>query len=240
MLKTELSHVQVYDAKQESKPVDSFEHGARAPQDMAACSLTKNIYIADKNRILRYTPRKTVTKWIEIAALTISVRNGRLLVTTEHKGLYIYGQKGEKIKHVKLLDCMMPLHAVETTAGGCIIGTKGGLCEYDSHGKALRSFQFCFPTISVDEYPRHMVLDSDGNLLMAGDTTVCAFATAFELRSIMAIPFKCKLGRICYFKEAGIEYITIADQSGDICMNPDGSYFRSDLVLTYKLIRSAE
>ena len=123
---------------------------------------------------------------------------------------------------------------------GYIVGIKGGLCEYDCHGKALQSFQFCFPTISVDEYPRHMVLDSDGHLLMAGKTTVCAFATGFELRSTMSIPFTCKLGRICYFKEAGIEYITIADQSGDICKNPDGSNFRSDLVLTYKLIRSAE
>jgi len=146
------------------------------PLDIAACGHTSQLYIADWVgciwRVssdgedikcwLPKSPSDTLKPW------TLSVTSARLLVSShESSQLTQFDASGDELWHIRLSDYMKPRHAVESVTGTFIVShqnrlpDQGQVSEVNTEGQVLRQFS------SVLSWPRHIAVDSQGNIFVA-------------------------------------------------------------------------
>jgi hypothetical protein len=156
--------------------------GMENPWDIAACSVSQHLYIADMvaGCVWRTEVGGLVDRWTRYIAVdnpsSLSVTSGRLLVVRYNKELVQYGDTPDQPKHIPLPDYMDPLHAVETSHGTFIVchtGRPGDdqhdqVSEVDVDGRVVRVYggQRGHGLHQLD-YPRHLAQDAAGRLLVA-------------------------------------------------------------------------
>jgi hypothetical protein len=125
--------------------------GMRYALDIAACSVSQHLYIADLRArcVWRTEVGGLVDRWTRYIAVfslwSLSVTSGRLLVVRPND-LLQYGDTPDQPKHIPLPRYMEPQHAVETSHGTFIVCHRGRqdddqhhqVSEVDVDGRVVR------------------------------------------------------------------------------------------------------
>jgi len=153
--------------------------------DIAACEQTSHVYVADVKCIRRVSadgadikhwlpksPDDTFKPW------SLSVTSTRLLVMSYiTKQLMQFDGDGNELRRVHLPDYMEPHHAVESPTGTFIVGhyntqlEQWQVSEVNTGGEVLR--QFTGSRLSSLRWPRHIAVDSHGNIFVADFNNRC-------------------------------------------------------------------
>jgi hypothetical protein len=179
--------IRVYQA---SPPYDQLPdvkvQGMKEPRDIAACSVSQHLYIADNQAgcVWRTEVSGLVDRWTRYIAVdspwSLSVTSGRLLVVSDNNKLVQYGDTPDQPKHIPLPDYMDPRHAVETSHGTFIVCHTGRytgrrdddqrhqVSEVDVDGRVVRVYggQRGHGPHQL-YYPYHLAQDAAGRLLVA-------------------------------------------------------------------------
>jgi len=192
----------------------------KTPQDIAACEQTSHVYVAefmkciwrvsadgaDIKHLLPKSPDDTFKPW------TLSVTSTRLLVTSDYtKQLMQFDADGNELRRVHLPDYMDPHHAVESPTGTFIVGhdnTQLKQCqvsEVNTGGEVLR--QFTGSRLSSLGWPRHVAVDSHGNIFVADhdNRRILLFNDHLTLRRVIdehQLNYK-EPDRLCYREQSG-------------------------------------
>jgi hypothetical protein len=159
--------------------------GMENPQDIAECSVSWHLFIADLGStgcVWRTEVSGKVNKWIQFTAdvlpYSLSVTSGRLLVIPSGSSneLLQFGDTPEELKHIPLPRYMNAYHAVETSRGTfavCHTGRPGNekydqVSEVDIEGRVIRVYggQRGHGPRQLNE-PHHLAQDAAGRLLVA-------------------------------------------------------------------------
>jgi hypothetical protein len=175
--------IRVYEA---SPPYDRLPdvkvQGMELPEDIAACSVSQHLYIADWHCVWRTEVGGLVDRWTRYIAIvgpwSLSVTSGRLLlVRYNNNKLLQYGDTLDQPKHIPLPRYMEPRHAVETSHGTFIVCHTGRwwggaqhdqVSEVDVDGRVVRVYggQRGHGPHQLD-HPYHLAQDATGRLLVA-------------------------------------------------------------------------
>lgn len=121
------SAIHVFDTKTHKRLDDIDIENMEDPNDIAACTATRQLYIADCRTdnaestgcVWKVDPSGTVTHWQlagGVSPYSLSVRKGRVLVTPlQGQQLQLYNSQQQMKKTIPLPGRMEPRHAVETS-----------------------------------------------------------------------------------------------------------------------------
>jgi DNA-binding beta-propeller fold protein YncE len=161
----------------------------RDPTDIVVCSDKSRLYVADYKQCaiwrVNLSSYKQVDKFISTQSqpLSLSTKSRRLLITpSEGDALFIYGDNGVLLKHIKLPHYMRATHAVETTQNTHIVSHRRRLysanqsehesvSEIDINGRVVRTFNSQHNDIGAIQFnsPQYLVL-ADNNHVIVADT----------------------------------------------------------------------
>jgi len=189
-----------------------------SPEDIAACELTSQLYVADYREcvwrvssdgvdIQRWLARSPSDTFIPH---TLSVTSSRLLVTSvDGRQLRQFDAAGgHELRRVRLPDYMRPLHAVESpTATFIVVHNNTQLNQYrvsevSTEGQMLRQFSG-----SSLYYPIHIAVDRQGNIFIADTSnSILLLDDQLALRRVI-IDARQLNGRwperLCYTEQSG-------------------------------------
>jgi len=157
------------------------------PDDMAVCTDKSRLYITDIEVCAVWRVNLLHTKQVEkfitatLKTTGISVSSSRPLITLSDGELLRFSDDGNQLNRIKLPDCMMALHAWETTRNTYIVSYStrmwddkqhgdDSVAEVDVTGRVIRSFNnqhknycsvlFCYPYSLVLENDHVIVADN--------------------------------------------------------------------------------
>jgi hypothetical protein len=205
-------------------------HGLSCPRDIAACTETRHLYIGDGDSVcvwkvtsdgeivgridLQSSYTRTV---IPVDPWSLSVTSCRLLVTYSNQ-LLVFGKDGHSIKIIHLPLYMSARHAVETVCGtfivchcGCDFQDKEHtqVSEVDVKGCVIRYFDLYHGLQHFDGHdPVHLVLDSDGRVIVAVKHRIILLSSCLELeRVLLSVESGSKITispyRLCFVERTG-------------------------------------
>jgi len=189
------------------------------PWDIAACEQTSQVYTADFaeyvwrvsadgadiKRWLPKAPSNTFRPW------SLSVTSSRLLVTTRDPNQLIqFHSLGDELRLVQLPDDMQPHHAVESPTGTFIVShtnysqlLQHEVSELNMDGQVLRQF-----TGSRLGWPRHIAVDSHGNIFVADsdNSRILLLDAGLRLRRVIVDEYQLNFAKprcLCYMEQSG-------------------------------------
>ena len=193
-----------------------------APNDIAACERTSQLYVtdspwngtdeciwrvssdgADIKRWLPKSPSRTFTPW------TLSVTSSRLLVTLRFKDLIQFDAVGDELRRVRLPSYMYLWHAVESPTGTFIVSHSNTqlnhqcqVSEVNTEGEVLRQFSRPLGT------PEHIAVDSQGNIFVADryNRRILLLDAQLALRRVIIDEHQLNYKhpwRLCYKEQSG-------------------------------------
>ena len=127
------SDIHVFNTKTHKRFDDIRVADMEDPNDIAACTATRQLYIADCRTdnpdsagcMWKVSPSGTVSQWQlagGVSPYSLSVRKGRILVTPlNDRQLFIYNAQQQIKKKIPLPGRMEPRHAVETSSRTVIV-----------------------------------------------------------------------------------------------------------------------
>ena len=148
--------------------------GLKQPRDIVACSETRSLYVADwgSDCVWRVSTDRRFDKFLPTSATSsfrprsLSVTSGRLLVTTTHDVLLLYGADGVELKRLSFTDMSDLQHAVETSRGTfvfCHHKPQPQVCQVDSDGRIISVYN----NQQQLDWPCHLSIDSEGKMFIA-------------------------------------------------------------------------
>jgi hypothetical protein len=217
----ESAAIRVYRA---SPPYDRLPdvkvEGMEWPGDIAACSVSQHLYIADwlARCVWRTEVSGLVDRWTQYIAVvsprSLSVTSGRLLVM-RYNELVQYGDTPDQPKHIPLSDYIAARHAVETSHGTfivCHIGRRDDqrhqVSEVDVDGRVVRVYGGqCGHGPHQLDYPLHLAQDAAGRLLVADrdNGRIVLLNSQLELDRVLldSVDLDLKPYRLSYVEETG-------------------------------------
>jgi NHL repeat len=169
------------------------------------------------------------TQWIPF---TLSITSGRLLITPgDGVALFIYGDDGVVLKHIKLPDYMHALHAVETSRNTCVVSHRDqffnerrpehtGVSEVDFNGRVVRTYNSQHKTIgSIHLYfPQYLTLADNNHVLIAdnGNKCIVVLNKDLKLKRILISSLDAEPTRLYFNQHTGNLFIGSTDSSLNI------------------------
>jgi len=199
-----------------------------APQDIAACQQTDQLYIADSPgaaavacvwRVLAKKDGEDVERLLpkspsdKISPYALSVTSSRLLVTSlSANQLTQFDAVGDELRRVDLPDDTKPSHAVESPVGTFIVShrdtqlNRWQVSEVDNGGQVLR--QFSGSRLLPLGLTQHIAVDSQGNIFVADfdNSRVLLLDSQLALRRVIIDEHQLKdksPWRLCYMERTG-------------------------------------
>jgi len=125
--------------------------GLKAPRDLVASAETKHLFIADSTcqTVWRVNLEGRAEKWVSTSPVmpqSISLRSGRLLVTTWRSGLFLYGPDGNGLNRVWSRGMKEVYHAVKTSHETFVVcyfkhlDSQPHVSEFDVDSNVIRDF----------------------------------------------------------------------------------------------------
>jgi hypothetical protein len=182
--------VHVFNSNSPFNRLENIEvRGLMNPSDIAVCSDTSQLYIADcmhcaiwRVNLLSY---KQVDKFISTQwrPYSLSTKSRRLLITPfDGDALFIYGDDGVLLKHIQLPHYMVAIHAVETThntyivshmsrlrIGDTLLSEHESVSEIDINGRVVRIFNSQHNDIGSIQFnkPQYLALTGNNHVIVA-------------------------------------------------------------------------
>lgn len=169
-----------FNATTHQRLTDIVVEDIKDPYDIAACVQTSRVYVADYEKCIWRVSADgaDIKHWLPkspddtFRPYTLSVTSTRLLVTSlRTKQLMQFDAVGNELRRVHLPDYKDLLHAVESPTGTFIVShyntqlEQWQVSEVNTGGEVLRQFTGSRP--SSLGWPRHVAVDSHGNIFVA-------------------------------------------------------------------------
>jgi hypothetical protein len=213
---------------------DIIVQGLNDPRDIVVCRDTSQLYIADYDcdygsqyAIWRVNLlfNKQVDKFITIQwrPYSLSVNSKRLLITPfSGDALFLYGDDGSLLNHIKLPDYIRALHAVETTHNTYIVSHRNkyyrdpqsahnSVSEVNVDGQVVRTFNSQHIDIDSIQFnePHYLALYDNNHVIVADycNKRVVVLKSDLKLKRVLMTSLGRQAMRLCLSKSTGLMFI---------------------------------
>ena len=155
--------------------------------------------------------------------MSLSTKSRRLLITPEDgDALFIYGDDGVLLKHIKLPDYMKPLHAVETTRNTYIVSHSSQLfgdtrsehksvSEIDFNGRVVRTFNNQHKNIASIQFnePHYLTLAVNNHVIVADtrNERIVVLNEDLQLKRVLISSLDAQPQRLYFSQQTGVLFI---------------------------------
>ena len=222
------SSIRLYNATTHRRLAYIVITGLMYESDIAACELTSQLYVADRDECVWRVSFDGVDiqRWLtwsppdRFRPHRLSVTSSRLLVTSRRDSQLrqFDAAGGNELRRVGLPDYMKPLHAVESPTATFIVDhfntqlAQYQVSEVSTEGQVLR--QFSGSSLGV---PEHIAVDRQGNIFVADNGNGCILLLDAQLSLCRVIIDERQLNdtlphrryteqrpqRLCYMDQSG-------------------------------------